>query len=264
MKYETDTLPQAHRERIPRHSLIITVDGPTGTGKEALCRGIADHYGLTFLNTGVSLRALALRALEEQIIKIDDDRNIILQDDDKEALERFVLSLKKLPHFEHPKKADVSALCFMGTRNMLEDISEYDNQSHIEMISTAIAVMPRVREKLYDTWRNAQQSLGGVVVDGRKTGVDLFPDAQMKLYLVANPEVSGLYRLRKGYTATQSHITEEYYIKHRDAIESRGGLLEIPKDSLEINTTLYLQDAQGEQFLVSDVISKIDHTLEII
>lgn len=252
------------REKIPRNSFIITIDGPTGTGKEVLSRGLANRYDLVFINTGVSFRAIALLALENQIIIPDDDENIVLGEEDRERLKTYIESLPELPRFEKPMNNDHTAVCYIGDKNVLDAIHMYDNQSHIETISTAIAAIPKAREKLYTTWKQAQQKFGGVVVDGRKTGVDLFPDAQIKIYLVANPEISAQYRQRGGITATRSPITEEYYIKHRDEIEAKAGLLEIPKGSIELNTTLYLSDSQGEQLLVSDIAERIDARVEIV
>lgn len=252
------------REKVPRNSFIITIDGPTGTGKEVLARGLADRYDLTFLNTGVSIRALALSAIENHIVNVDDDNNIVLTDGDVHRLGQYIQSLQQLPRFEKPIGTDRAAVCYIGNRKALDAIHAYDNNADIEKVASVIAAIPKAREKLYLSWRQSQQNLGGVVVVGRKTGVDLFPHAHMKVYLVADPEASAQYRARVGISATRSYVTEEYYIKHRDATDAQAGLLEIPKGGTEINTTLYLADKEGEQLLVHDVIGKIDSCMEIV
>lgn len=259
-----EVAPSRVREKIPRNSFIITIDGLTATGKEVLAQGLADRYDLVFLNTGISIRALALSAIEAHIVHFDDDDNIVLTEGDSSLLGRYVVSLNTLPRFEKPEGDDRVAVCYMGDRKALEAINAYDNQADIEKVSSVIAAIPEAREKLYASWRQTVKDFGGVVVVGRKTGVDLFEDAKVKIYLVADPVASALYRLRSGKSATGLSVTEEYYIKHRDSNDARAGLSEIPKDALEINTTQYLKDFLGEQFLVKDVIEKINASIEII
>jgi cytidylate kinase len=144
-----------------------------------------------------------------------------------------------------PKKDTHTSQILVGERDMVEALATYNKQMAIENISSVIAATPEMRTRLYSLWRDAAERFGGIVVVGRKTGVDLFPQAQLKVFLYADPEASATYRLHRNIMATSQVYTESSYVAGRDNRDRANGLLDQPEDALVIDTTNYLQDKMG-------------------
>lgn len=244
------------KETVARKNFVITIDGPTATGKQALAERLADKYNLTFLNTGVAIRGLALASVEQGLVTIGDDVHI--PEDFAEKIKALYDNIVEKPRYVKDSQGSRTARCFMGNRDMGKALADYNNQKNIETIASAIAQIAPVREKLYKVWRTAKSELGGVVVVGRKTGLDLFPDAQFKVYLYADPEVSAMYRLHLRISATTNGHEEKHYVAKRDANDSAGGLLEKSLDAMVVNTSPYLNAAQGMDTLAGMVSSAVD------
>jgi CMP/dCMP kinase len=139
--------------------MIITVDGPSGSGKGTLSRKLAAHYNLAFLDTGLLYRAVAEQALKAGFAAEDVEDIVFIA----ENLHDVALDKEKL-------RAD-----------------------HVAVMASKIAVIPEVRQALLnfqrDFSRNPPQDKNGVVLDGRDTGTVICPDADFKLYLTSAIEV---------------------------------------------------------------------------
>jgi cytidylate kinase len=185
-----------------RERPVIAVDGPAGAGKSTLAAHLARHFGFLNLETGAMYRALALKA-------IDNDLGF---DDEKELLDlagRTRIALK--PQIE-------------GNVVLLDgvDVSRRVRDGDVTAAASRVSVHPRLRK-----WMVEQQRLlgarGGVVMEGRDIGTVVFPDAEVKIFLDAAPEVRGNRRYRQavpGTGPTQAEVTEEAVIrelKERDA-----------------------------------------------
>jgi cytidylate kinase len=181
-----------------RERPVIAIDGPAGAGKSTLAAHLARRFGFLNLETGAMYRALALKA-------IDNDLGF---DDEEELLElagRTRIILK--PQIE-------------GNVVLLDgvDVSRRVRHGDVTAAASRVSVHPRLRE-----WMVEQQRLlgasGGVVMEGRDIGTVVFPDAEVKIFLDAAPEVRGNRRYRQGSPA-QAEVTEEAVIrelKERDA-----------------------------------------------
>jgi cytidylate kinase len=102
------------------------------------------------------------------------------------------------------------------------------------------------------------------VVIGRKTGVDLFPNAPIKLYLFASPKASATYRVTHDPTATMHQNSEERYIRERDATDQHHGLLDRPAGALAIDTSEYIsRDGKGIRDLEGTIAKFIDSRYDI-
>ncbi|MGV8939407.1 MAG: (d)CMP kinase [Allorhizobium sp.] len=136
-------------------TFIIAIDGPAAAGKGTLSRLIAGHYGFHHLDTGLTYRATA-KALVDAGLPLDDEQ----------VAERTarVLELAGL---------DRAVL----------------SRHEIGEAASRIAVMPSVRRALVDTQRAFSKKSPGTVLDGRDIGTAVCPDAPVKLYVTASPEV---------------------------------------------------------------------------
>ncbi len=143
-------------------SLTIAIDGPAASGKGTLARRIADYYHLPHLDTGLTYRAVAHRlinegrALDDETQAIDAARQIDLGNLDKGPLSAHAVG----------------------------------------EAASRIAVIPEVRRILVDKQRAFARRDGGAVLDGRDIGTVVCPDAEVKLYVVASPEIRAGRRLR--------------------------------------------------------------------
>lgn len=135
--------------------MVIAVDGPAAAGKGTLSRRLAAHYGLNHLDTGLTYRATA---------KVLLDRGLPLDDEDMAAAVARELDLSNLD------RRVLSA----------HDIGE---------AASKVAVMPKVRRALVEAQRGFAAMPPGAVLDGRDIGTVVCPDALIKFYVTASPEV---------------------------------------------------------------------------
>ncbi len=144
--------------------MIVAIDGPAGAGKSTVARGLADRLGFRYLDTGAMYRSLTWLALR---------RGIDLGDG---------AVLGKLAR-EHPVTFDT------GGRVSIDDIDVTDSirQVRIDSMVPAVARHPEVREIMRDRQRELAAE-GDVVIEGRDIGTVVAPGAEVKVYLVADPE----------------------------------------------------------------------------
>ncbi|WP_321499904.1 (d)CMP kinase [Breoghania sp.] len=135
--------------------MIIAIDGPAASGKGTLARRLAEHFGLHHLDTGLTYRAAAAAMLTAGIALDDEDAaSGVAARVDLSALDRAALSL--------------------------HEVGE---------AASRIAVMPRVRKVLVEAQRRFGEQEPGAVLDGRDIGTVVCPDADVKLYVTASPQV---------------------------------------------------------------------------
>jgi len=157
-------------------NLIIAIDGPVGSGKSTLARRVAELMGYVYIDTGAMYRALALKAVRNGL---SFDR-----DDDLETLARGT-------------RIDLKALD--GTQQVFldgGDVTTAIRTPEVSQAASKIAVVSGVRHVLVAEQRRAGQQ-GGVVMEGRDIGSVVFPDADLKIFLTASPEVRAERRYRE-------------------------------------------------------------------
>jgi cytidylate kinase len=165
-------------------TFIIAIDGPAAAGKGTLSRQIADEYGFHHLDTGLTYRAAA-KALLDAGLPLDNEQvaEKIAREVELGDLARDILS-----------------------------------KHEIGEAASKIAVMPAVRRALVEAQRRFSEKAPGTVLDGRDIGTVVCPEAPVKLYVTASPEVRAKRRyeeiIGKGGTADFDAIFED--VKRRD------------------------------------------------
>lgn len=166
-------------------TLVIAIDGPAASGKGTLARRLAARYGLRHLDTGLTYRAVA-HALVAEDMPLDDETT----------------AARAASHVD------------------LGDLDRARLSSHdVGEAASKVAVMPQVRRVLVEKQRTFALTPPGAVLDGRDIGTVVCPDADVKLYVTAGPEVRATRRYREivdgGGTASYADILAD--IERRDA-----------------------------------------------
>jgi CMP/dCMP kinase len=209
--------------------IIIAIDGPAASGKSSTARAVAAELGYRHLDSGAFYRAVTLAALERNLSP-DEWVGLELED-----LTGFGITAVPAP--------DGYRLAIRG-----EPVADRIRSPEVTAYVSTMAAVPAVRRWLLDALRGAGHE-GGLVADGRDMGTVVFPDAELKVFLVCDPDERAARRLReRGTTApTPDEIRQEARrLTERDLQdESRllAPLLRAP-DAVVLDTTGLAFDAQ--------------------
>jgi cytidylate kinase len=194
--------------------IVVAIDGPAGSGKSTLAEALAERLGLPYLNTGWMYRALTREALIRGIDVDDVDRLVRLAGELRFDLDRTVRP-PTLSVEGKPPREDLSA-------------------PEVEARVSAVSSHPRVR----DVMRREQRRLGagGAVLEGRDIGAVVLPDATLKVFLDADPEVRAERRARQlRVEVDHQEIAEQ--LSARDRRDALVNPLEPPEDAVVIDTS---------------------------
>jgi CMP/dCMP kinase len=201
-------------------NLIIAIDGPVGSGKSTLARRVAELLGYVYIDTGAMYRAVALKALRN---------NVPIEDSD--ALE----NLARATRIDLSVHGGLQRVILDG-----EDVTGAIRTPDVSQASSKIAVVPGVRHVLVAEQRRAGEQ-GGVVMEGRDIGSVVFPDAELKIFLTASPEVRAERRWRehqqKGDSIDLARTLEEIHERdRRDQQRLTSPLVRAP-DAVVVDST---------------------------
>jgi CMP/dCMP kinase len=186
------------------HNIIVAIDGPSGAGKSSVARTVAQRLGYLYIDTGAMYRAVGLKAWRQNPA-LDDDSTI-----------QAIASQSQIEL--HPGDG--------GLRIILdgEDVTEAIRKEEISQAASIVSKLSTVRRLMVQA-QQAMGARGGVVMEGRDIGSKVFPQAELKVFLDANPETRARRRFEENqkrgislpYAETLTQIIE------RDARDSERG-----------------------------------------
>ena len=200
--------------------LVIAIDGPVGSGKSALARRVAELLGYVYVDTGAMYRSIALKALRRGISLNATDQLTSLASETRIDL----------------RAQDGTQQVFLDD----EDVSTAIRTAEVAQAASKVAVVPGVRKVLVAEQRRAGER-GGVVMEGRDIGSVVFPDAQLKIFLTASPEVRAERRWRehvqKGDAIDLARTVEEVHERDRRDRERSASPLVRAKDAVVVDSS---------------------------
>jgi CMP/dCMP kinase len=196
--------------------MIVTIDGPAGVGKSTVTKALAARLGFEYLDTGAMYRAVALAML----------RRAIPPDDEA----RVANTLGELRIEMPPGRVVLNS----------EDVTALIRSPEVSRGASKVAAIPAVRRFLVDVQRRAAAGRN-IVCEGRDQGTFVFPDAERKFYLVADPRIRAERRAAE-LTARGEHVTIEAVLadqEERDRRDSQRDFapLKPAPDAVVVDTT---------------------------
>ena len=164
---------------------VVAIDGPAGAGKSTLAAHLARRFGFLNLETGAMYRALALKAIQNDIGFEEEPALIALVDETE---------IRLVP------ESSANRVLLDGV-----DVSRRIREADVTSAASQVSVHPSIRAWMVEHQR-ALGAMGGVVMEGRDIGTEVFPDAEVKIFLDAAPEVRGNRRFRQ---ATPGEVARE-------------------------------------------------------
>lgn len=191
---------------------VIAIDGPAGSGKSTVGRLLAERLGLTYLDTGAMYRAVAFAAIRRGIDPMDP-----------EPVAQLARSLELRVGEEGVVVDGVDATVEIRGPEVSRAVSH-------------VAANPGVRDELRERQRAWAREHGGGVIEGRDIGSVVFPDAEVKIYLDARPEVRAM---RRAMESGEDPRTVAAAIERRDRYDSTRAVapLTVPEGAVVIDTS---------------------------
>jgi cytidylate kinase len=211
-----------------RRTSVIAIDGPAASGKSSTAQMVADKLGFLHVDSGSLYRAATAAILRHE-------------PDASRWTEEAVLVAAKPVELRAARTSFYPAL---DGRSIEEEIRGSEVTRHV----SRVAQMARVREWVNEKVRETADSKN-VVVDGRDMGTVVFPDAALKIFLVADSRERALRRLRQRGTPTSEQLLDDetIRIRERDARDAKQTVA--AGDAVVIDTTALTQDEQVAQIV---------------
>jgi cytidylate kinase len=219
--------------------MVITIDGPAGTGKSSVALAVADRLDAKLLDTGAMYRAIGLEALRRGT-NLQDTRELT-----------FVARHARIEFdwLRHPPGVSLNG----------EPVGHLLRSGEATRAASYVAVVPAIREMLVQQQREIGNKLGSLVTEGRDQGSVVFPNADVKFYLDATPQERARRRVAqlrlRGEVVDYNEVLSSIVSRdHRDANRMVGPLA-IPRDAIVIDTTPLTEDEVVDR-IVDEVHAK--------
>ncbi len=221
-----------------KRRIRVAIDGPGGAGKSSVAREVAKRRGLIYVDTGAMYRAVGLFVARRGIAS-----------DDTEAI------IACLPEIDIAFIPD-------GDRGVMtlcgEDVGGQIRTPEASLYASAVSQIPEVREALLDMQRKFASG-GGVVMDGRDIGTVIIPDAELKLFITASPEVRAKRRFleleEKGTPQPYEEVLADIIKRDKNDSERAIAPLRPAEDSI-----VFVNDEYDLEQTICYVLGLIDAT----
>ena len=212
---------------------VITIDGPSGSGKGTISQYLAGELGWHHLDSGALYRLLAYAALQ-QALPLDDAAALV-------QLAARLSDSYQLPTPDNP------AIMLDGV-----DVGQALRTEKCAEAASKTAALPTVRKALL-AWQRHYRQPPGLIADGRDMGTVVFPDAVLKLFLTARPEVRAMRRYNqlknKGINVNLAELVEEVEARDRRDMSRKASPLKPATDALVIDNSDLGEAATLQQVL---------------
>ena len=212
----------AARER----GVVVAMDGPSGSGKSSTARGVARRLGLRYLDTGAMFRAMAWWMLARDV-DVEDAAAVAAHVD--------------APVLVSGTDPEAPTITVDGT-----DVAGPIRSQAVTSVVSAVSIVPEVRARLLREQRDIIGA-GGIVVEGRDIGTVVAPDAEVKVYLTADPEARAARRTAELAGASVQAVQAD--LQRRDTIDSGRATapLAMAADAHHIDTTPFTLEQVVDQ-----------------
>ncbi len=195
---------------------IIAIDGPAGSGKSSVAKNIAKRMDFTYLDTGAMYRAVTLKFIKEEI-NFSDDKKI------KSILENIDLDM-------NGNKIYIDG----------EEVTDEIRKREVTALVSKTAALKEVRESMVEQQRVISKGKK-VILDGRDIGSVVFPNADVKIFLVASPYERAARRVKDyeklGQKVSHDDVIEEILKRDKEDMERENSPLIKAHDAVEVDTT---------------------------
>ena len=206
--------------------ISVAIDGPVGAGKSSVARESAKRLGFIYVDTGALYRGVALYSVRKGLIK---------EEGKEEAFSEEIAAL--LPEISVELKIEdgVQRIFLCG-----EDVSDEIRLPEISMAASAVSAVPAVREFLLGLQRDIAKN-NNVLMDGRDIGTVVLPEAQVKIFITASPEIRAKRRydelIEKGVETTFEQVLND--LNRRDYQDSHRAVapLKVADGAVILNTS---------------------------
>ncbi len=203
-------------------SVVVAMDGPSGSGKSSTSRGVAMRLGLRYLDTGAQFRAMTAWMLDHGVDLADPD-----------AIAAHALE----PRLESGTDPAAPTIALDGV-----DVSARVRSQEVTDHVSAVASAPAIRQRLLEVQRaiiSSAADAGGIVVEGRDIGSVVWPQATVKVYLTADPSARAARRTAENGAGTVEATQAD--LLRRDAIDSGRAVAPAvaPDGAVHLDTTPY-------------------------
>jgi cytidylate kinase len=212
------------------NATVIAIDGPAGSGKSTTARGVADALGLHTLDTGAMYRAVALASLEAGVDVHDEEAVAGVARRARVELGDGVVRLDG------------------------RDVSSAIRGPEVTGAVSAVSAHPAVRHVLVERQRAWVRERGGGVVEGRDIGTVVFPDAPVKVFLVAADDIRAARRRRDEEAASRDVAVDDV----------RSALAQRDRADSSLGRALRPEDAAPDALIIDTTASTVDDVVREI
>ncbi len=201
-------------------SITIAIDGPSGAGKSTIAKEVAQRIGFTYVDTGAIYRAIGLYIFRRGIGP-DDEATVL------PLLPQIQISITQEPDGQH---------IFLGD----EDVSAEIRRHEMSHYASAVSAIPGVREYLLDTQRRLAAA-HNCIMDGRDIGTVVLPNANLKIFLTADPKDRAVRRQRqladKGTALPYEQVLADLIERDKRDSTREAAPLRQAQDAILLDTT---------------------------